>query len=199
MKEVRPLSIYPSETECISILREVGCKKRIIVHCCTVRVVAMEMIKKIDCNKPLVIAGALLHDIGRARDHSIMHAFIGARMAEDLGISPDIVEIIRKHTGAGLDQQDIDELGLPQGNYIPETIEQKIVAHADNMVSDDEIVEHSFSVDKLRMKGSERGAQRIDALHKELSKMYGEDLDALVETLGPNIAVSGPCGSVMRK
>ena len=41
------MSTYPSESECIRILRDAGCKKRVIIHCCTVRTVAGEMIKKI--------------------------------------------------------------------------------------------------------------------------------------------------------
>jgi len=192
------LSTYPTETDCIRILKDAGCKKRVIIHCCTVRTVAEEMMKKIDCDRDLVIAGALLHDLGRARDHSILHAMIGAEMAEDLGLSPKIVEIIRKHTGAGLDQQDIDEMNLPQGDYMPKTVEEKIVAHSDNMVSDNMVVNHMHSVDKLLMKGSRRGAEKIERLHLELSKLYGEDLDVIVGILGERPRLVGPCGKELR-
>ena len=192
------MSTYPSETDCIRILKDAGCKKRVIIHCCTVRTVAEEMMKKIDCDRDLVIAGALLHDLGRARDHSILHAMIGAEMAEDLGLSPKIVEIIRKHTGAGLDQQDIDEMNLPQGDYMPKTVEEKIVAHSDNMVSDNMVVNHMHSVDKLLMKGSRRGAEKIERLHLELSKLYGEDLDVIVGILGERPRLVGPCGKELR-
>ena len=192
------MSTYPSEEECLRILRDAGCKKRVIIHCCTVRTVAEEMIRKIDCNRDLVIAGALLHDLGRAKDHSILHAMIGAEMAEDLGLPKEIVEIIRRHTGAGLDQQDIDEMGLPQGDYIQRTIEQKIVAHADNMVSDNAVVSHMHSVDKLLAKGARRGAEKVENLHLELSKLYGEDLDVIVGILGEHPRLVGPCGREIR-
>ena len=192
------MSTYPSEADCLRILKDAGCKKRVIIHCCTVRTVAEEMMKKIDCDRDLVIAGALLHDLGRARDHSILHAMIGAEMAEDLGLSPKIVEIIRKHTGAGLDQQDIDEMDLPQGDYMPKTVEEKIVAHSDNMVSDNMVVSHMHSVDKLLMKGSRRGAEKIEKLHLELSKLYGEDLDVIVGILGEHPRLVGPCGRELR-
>ena len=178
------MSTYPTESECLRILKDAGCKRRVIIHCCTVSTVAEEMIRKIDCNRDLVIAGALLHDLGRAKDHSILHATIGAEMAEDLGLPKEIVEIIRRHTGAGLDQQDIDEMGLPQGDYIQRTIEQKIVAHADNMVSDNRVVSHQHSVDKLMFKGAERGALRVEMLHKELSDLYGCDLDTIIDEIG---------------
>ena len=192
------MSTYPSESDCLRILRDAGCKKRVIIHCCTVRTVAEEMMKKIDCDRDLVIAGAMLHDLGRAKDHSILHAMIGAQMAEDLGLPSEVVEIIRKHTGAGLDQQDIDEMGLPQGDYVPRTIEEKIVAHSDNMVSDNAVVNHMHSVEKLMMKGSRRGAQKVENLHLELSKLYGEDLDVIVGILGEHPRIVGPCGRIIR-
>ena len=156
-----------------------------VIHCCTVRAVAEEIASRIpEADMDLVIAGALLHDIGRSVDHSIMHASIGAGISEDLGLPREITEIIRKHTGAGLDDVDVEELGLPSGDYMPRTIEEKIVAHADNMVSDNRVVPHDHSVNKLAAKGAFRGAERIELLHMELSDLYGEDLDSLVGRIG---------------
>ncbi len=152
---------------------------------------AMAFTENIQCDKQLVSSGALLHDIGRAVDHSIYHACMGAKITEDLGLSEDITEIVRRHTGAGLDEFDVEEFGLPPADYIPRTIEQKIVAHADNMVSDNRLVVHSYSVDRLRTKGSDRGADRIANLHKELSKLYGSDLDLLVEKMGTYPEMTG--------
>ncbi len=187
------MSAYPNDSECIRLLTEAGCKRRVIVHCCTVWTMAEAMAKRIQCDMDLVRAGAFLHDIGRSVDHSIMHAVIGASIAEKLGLPKEIVEIIRRHVGAGLDEQDAEELGLPKGDYIPRTIEQKIVCHADNMVSDNKFVAHTYSVDKLMRKGSNRGARRIADLHVELSKLYGEDLDILVLALGPYPDMKGAC------
>ncbi len=187
------MSTYPNDSECIRLLTEAGCKRRVIVHCCTVWTMAEAMARRIDCDIDLLRAGAFLHDIGRSVDHSIMHAVIGASIAADLGLPREVVEIIRKHVGAGLDEQDVIEMGLPKGNYIPDTIEQKIVCHADNMVSDNKFVPHTYSVDRLMHKGSVRGARRIADLHKELSKLYGEDLDSLVLALGPYPNMKGAC------
>ena len=187
------MSTYPNDSECIRLLTEAGCKRRVIVHCCTVWTMAEAMARRIDCDIDLLRAGAFLHDIGRSVDHSIMHAVIGASIAADLGLPREVVEIIRKHVGAGLDEQDVIEMGLPKGNYIPDTIEQKIVCHADNMVSDIKFVPHTYSVDRLMHKGSVRGARRIADLHKELSELYGEDLDSLVLALGPYPNMKGAC------
>jgi len=175
----------PSDRECIEYLIDAGCKKRVVIHCCTVRAVAEEIASRIPfANKDLVIAGALLHDIGRSKDHSIMHAYIGSKIVEDYGMPKELVDIVRKHTGAGLDQDDVEELGLPPGDYMPKTIEEKIVAHADNLVSDNRVVDHNHSVSKLINKGAFRGADRIEFLHMELSDLYGKDLDVLPKKIG---------------
>lgn len=187
------MSTYPNDSECIRLLTEAGCKRRVIVHCCTVWTMAEAIAKRVKCDIDLLRAGAFLHDIGRSMDHSIMHAVIGASIAKDLDLPMEVVEIIRRHVGAGLDDQDVREMGLPAGDYIPRTIEQKIVCHADNLVSDNKFVPHTYSVDRLMRKGSVRGAKRIADLHVELSKLYGEDIDSLVLALGPYPDMKGAC------
>jgi uncharacterized protein/tRNA (cytidine56-2'-O)-methyltransferase len=175
----------PNDRQCIQYLIDSGCKKRVIIHCCTVRAVAEEIASKIRiADMPTVIAGALLHDIGRSKEHTIMHAYIGSKIVEDYGLPQTLVDIVRKHTGAGLDQEDVEELGLPPGDYMPKTIEEKIVAHADNLVSDNRVVDHNHSVSKLINKGAFRGADRIEMLHMELSDLYGEDLDIMPKRIG---------------
>lgn len=141
---------------------------------------------------PLVIAGSLLHDIGRAADNSIMHAYIGSEMVKGLGLPKEMVEIVRKHTGAGLDDIDVREMGLPPGNYMPKTLEEKMVAHADNLVSDNRVIDHKQSVEKLMNKGAVRGANRMERLHWELSKLYGMDLDIIPDIIGeyPKLIIS---------
>ena len=178
------MSTYPSDSECIRLLTEAGCKRRVIVHCCTVWTMAEAMAQKIDCDIDLLRAGAFLHDIGRSVDHSIMHAYIGSGMVSNLGLPQELVDIVRKHTGAGLDEVDVVELGLPPADYMPRTLEEKIVAHADNLVSDNRVVTHEHSVNKLMAKGAFRGAERIELLHMELSDLYGEDLDVIVDRIG---------------
>ncbi|MGE4577214.1 MAG: HDIG domain-containing metalloprotein [Candidatus Methanomethylophilaceae archaeon] len=167
------------------MLKDAGCSQRVIVHCRTVRVVADVISKRIpEADRDLVTAGALLHDIGRSKDHTIMHAVVGAEMAEKLGLPAELVEIIRRHTGAGLDEEDIATFGLPSWDYFPRTIEQKIVAEADNLVSDSALVSHRVPAEKLRSRGAQKGADRIIALHRELSDRVGFDLDLIVEMTG---------------
>ncbi|MDR0509293.1 MAG: HDIG domain-containing protein [Candidatus Methanoplasma sp.] len=174
----------PDEPSCIQILREAGCKQRVIVHCCTVGVVAETMLGRIDANWRLVMAGSLLHDIGRSVDNGITHALVGSEIISKMGYPKELVDIIKKHTGAGLDEVDARDMGLPPGDYMPRTIEEKIVAHADNLVSDDRVISHRHSVERLVNKGALRGAERMESLHWELSKLYGKDLDAIPGIVG---------------
>lgn len=44
------------------------------------------------------------------------------------------MNIIERHVGAGIPEKEAHELGLPEGHYIPETLEEKIVAYADKLV-----------------------------------------------------------------
>ncbi|MGN0137481.1 MAG: HD domain-containing protein [Candidatus Methanomethylophilaceae archaeon] len=188
------MSRIPSDRKCVEFLIDAGCKKRVVIHCATVRAVADEMTAHIpEADKDLVTAGALLHDIGRSVDHSILHAYYGSQIAERLGLPRSIVDIILKHTGAGLDEQDVEEMGLPQADYMPRTLEEKIVAHADNLVSDNRVVTHEHSVSKLVSKGAFRGADRVEMLHMELSDLYGEDLDVIPERIGeyPELKIVG--------
>jgi len=174
----------PDEASCIRILKEAGCKNRVVVHCCTVGAVAEEILRKIVADRPLVMAGSLLHDIGRSTDNGIMHALIGSELIESMGFSDDLVGVVRKHTGAGLDEIDAREMGLPPGDYMPGTIEEKIVAHADNLVSDNKVIAHRHSVERLVNKGAFRGAERMESLHWELSELYGADLDVIPDIIG---------------
>lgn len=175
----------PTDRQCIEYLIAAGCKRRVVVHCCTVRAVADEMLTSIrNVDRDLVVAGALLHDIGRSEDHSILHAYVGSKKVEALGLPQALADIVRKHTGAGLDADDVAEMGLPAGDYMPRTLEEKIVAHADNLVSDNRVVTHDHSVSKLISKGAFRGADRVEMLHMELSDLYGADLDGIPDKIG---------------
>lgn len=180
---------YPDEAECIAMLKARRCSRRVILHCCTVAALARVIAERIECDGDLVVAGAMLHDIGRAVDHTIMHAYVGYEMTREMGLPTELSEIVRKHTGAGLDAIEVGEMGLPPGDYIPSTIEEKIVAHADNKVSGDTVVPHTHTSHRLREKGAHRGADRVEALHAELSEAYGADLDTITR-----VTLGEPCG-----
>lgn len=76
----------------------------------------------------------MLHDIGRSRSHSITHAQEGAAILREMGIRDDVVRIADRHIGAGLTADECSLLGLLPRDCIPGTLEEQIVANADNLV-----------------------------------------------------------------
>jgi uncharacterized protein len=122
-----------------------------------------------------VEAAALLHDIGRCRTHGITHGIEGAKIMES--ISPDIARVCERHIGAGIDKEEAKELGLPERDYLPETLEEKVIAHADNLVEGDRIVPIGETVKKFE--------SRLGAGHPAVKRII--ELNDYIESLLKNV------------
>ncbi|MHC1630667.1 MAG: HDIG domain-containing metalloprotein [Methanoculleaceae archaeon] len=116
------------------LLWKAGCSEAVVAHCDAVTDFALEFTRSDVVDKDLIIAGAMLHDIGRGVDHGIAHAQIGAGICRRYGLPESVCRIVERHTGAGLSADECSLLGLSPRDCIPETIEEKIVAHADNLI-----------------------------------------------------------------
>lgn len=168
--------------ECLEILKKVGCSEIVINHCFVVTELALKIAKKAienntKVNLELVETGALLHDIGRAKTDSIEHALEGAKIASELKLNEKVVNIIERHIGGGISKDEALKLGLPPKDYMPISLEEKIVAHSDNLIANDKKQSITDAYEKLKEKGKEDVAKKILLLHKELSKICGVDLD----------------------
>ncbi len=186
----------PSERQCLRILREEGCKVSVIQHVCTVKSIAEEMAKRSGADLKLVRAGALLHDVGRSRTQGVMHVAESARIARQRGLPEELVRVIERHVAAGLTQREAKGLGLPDGNYMPETLEEKIVCHADNLVkgpSGTQTLEEALS--EIVRRGYPVTAERMRAMHAELSERCGIDVDDIVRMLRAEPPLKGPCAA----
>lgn len=171
------MTTIPTPGQCLQMLQDAGCSEDVIRHCKAVRSIAVKIAKKTHANIQLVEAGALLHDIGRCKTQGIMHGVEGAKIAAQLGLSPKLVMIIERHLGAGIPQDEAVALGLPPKDYMPVTLEEKIVAHADNLIDNDQKHPIEQEVEKALQKGQLKHAERLMQLHQELSKLCGIDLD----------------------
>jgi uncharacterized protein len=157
----------------LRILYQEGCSREVIMHSQSVYDIAMKIVKKIEdagimVDKDVVAMGALLHDIGRSRTHGIQHAIEGAKIAQQQGFPPAVVSIIEHHIGAGICKEEAQVLGLPIKDYIPKTLEEEIVAHADNLCG---IKDISSLINRLKKKGNDKGANRLKKLHNKLEKL----------------------------
>ncbi len=116
------------------LLTREGCSPKVIAHCRAVSAIAMEYVHEGSPADPdLVLAGSMLHDIGRSRTHSIGHAQQGATICRELGLPEAVARIVECHTGAGLTADECTLLGLLPIDCMPVTLEEKILTNADNL------------------------------------------------------------------
>ena len=169
----------PDREECLRILREENTPEDVVKHILAVTSLAQEIARCCGADMDLVLAGAMLHDIGRGVSHGIDHAVIGAGILRRRGLPEAVVRIVERHIGCGITAEEAVRLGLPARDYMPTTLEEKVVAHADNLIADTRRQTLEELLGKLRKKGLEEQARRCEALHRELSSLCGFDLDDL--------------------
>lgn len=177
-------SAYPSSEDCLRILREEGCAPRVIRHVRIVNLVAMAMAQRCPVDQALVNAGSLLHDVGRGRTHGARHTSEGSEIIRARQLPEALRRVVSRHIAAGLDAREAEELGLPPGDYMPETLEEKIVCHADNLVFDSRVVTLKEALEDLHARGFLTTEGRMARMHAELSAVCGIDIDVLIEKEG---------------
>lgn len=173
------MNSIPTPEECVEILKKNGCSRSVINHCKAVRNVAVKIAARANADVKLVEASALLHDIGRSKTHGIRHAIEGAKIIKKIGLSKKIVRIIERHIGAGLPVDEAKILGLPAKEYMPKTLEEKIVCHADSLIENSKKQNIEKEIEQALMNSHEEYAKRLVMLHKELSEICGIDVNKI--------------------
>lgn len=159
----------------IELLEKENTPENVIEHCKAVCRKAMKIAANFDdADTELIRKGALLHDIGRSKTHGITHAIEGVEIARKYGYSQDVLNIIERHIGAGITAEEAVKLGLPEKSYVPETLEEKIVAHADNLISGTKEVDIDFVIKKWQrtIEDSKDNIDRLKKLDDELIKAF---------------------------
>jgi len=154
----------PTREEALRLMREAGCSQQVIDHCLRVTKVAMNLTdmfrqRGFEVDLALVEAGALMHDLGRSKTHSVEHGVVGGQLAREMGLPDSLVRVIERHVGAGITADEAERIGLPKGSYMPETLEEQIVAYADAR----ELGKDHPALDRLR------------ALHDEIVSLIGPE------------------------
>jgi uncharacterized protein len=171
----------PSRQASIKLLKQNGCAPRVIQHCKTVAKLAIKIAKilqkrgyKVDVK--LVEIGALLHDIGRSKTHSVNHAIAGARIAEDSLMPEPVIRIIERHVGAGIPPEEAEKLGWPKKSYVPQTLEELIVNYADKLIEGTHKVSMEQTIENFsrKMGKNHPAIGRLKALDEEFQSLLGE-------------------------
>ena len=171
----------PSREMALRFLKESGCSQRVIQHCKTVSKLAVKMAKILQ-NKGftvdlrLIEIGALLHDIGRAKTHSVDHAIAGVDIVKSLALPELVIKIVERHVGGGIPPDEAEQLGWPRKSYMPETLEEKIVSYADKLVEGTTIVPIERIIEKSsrELGKNHPSIARLKAFHEEMGSLLGE-------------------------
>lgn len=161
---------------CLKALNDSNCPSNIVAHSKAVSKKAVDIAKTYSdktskaVDMEQVRFGAMVHDIGRSKTHTIEHAVVGAEILRNLNFPESYVNITLKHIGAGIPREEAEELGLPKDDYVPITLEEKIVAQADNLISGTAEVDLTFVLNKWENKFGRNhpAVKRIKKLHEEL-------------------------------
>ncbi|MBW6440505.1 HD domain-containing protein [Patescibacteria group bacterium] len=113
-------------------------------------------------NADLIVSGCLLHDIGtfefmksihKLQIDYLRHGIIGGEILRSEGLNKEAL-IAERHIGSGLSKEYIikKNLPLPKRDFLPITLEQKLICYADKFHSKSGKIDTLASIEK-EMKG----------------------------------------------
>ncbi|MHA1669987.1 MAG: HD domain-containing protein [Promethearchaeota archaeon] len=176
MEEHKPL---PTSDFAFDLLRILKVPYQVRKHSIKVSEKALEIankVKKKEVDKNLVEIGALLHDIGRSKTHGFNHALIGGKILKERGLPNQLVRICETHILGGLDKEDAKFIGLPEKDYLPITLEEKIICIADKLTVGSKKVTIEQRFDKWFSKYGKtklllKSKKRIEKMQKEIESL----------------------------
>ena len=169
----------PSREQALGLLHKYKCSPQVISHCVAVADLAVETAGKLEgkgfkINTELVEAGALLHDLGRSKTHTVDHAIAGAQIAQSIGLPETVIRIIKRHVGAGITAEEAQMLSWPKDVYAPQTLEEKIVSYADKLIDKSRRMPIETEIERLQLKNKPQAAERVRKLNNEITSLLGE-------------------------
>lgn len=169
---------YPADSRAREIYME---------HCTDVAALAREIAaqRKLAIDLEELKAAAMLHDIGifltdapsidcHGTKPYLMHGYLGAKLLRDSGAPESWARVAERHTGAGITRDEIEASGLPMppGDYLPETLLERLVCYADKFYSKSGKMERK-PLEKVRKSIDKYGPaarQRFEKLHAEFGQ-----------------------------
>lgn len=168
-----------SSNRALQILREEGCSPEVIQHAIAVTEKCIEVGRNIsekgyDVDLHRLEVGALLHDVGRSKTHDISHGVEGARILRERGVE-DLAGFAENHVGAGVTAEEAEKLDIPTKDYMPESLEEKIVTYGDNLIRGEEVISFKEALEELRedLGPDHPSLERFEELHRELRELGG--------------------------
>jgi len=175
-----PRQGLPTTEQTLDFLRKSHCNRKIIRHSLVVAKTAAKLAdslleKGTQLDRALVWSGALLHDVGRSVTTDVRHGAEGARLLREAGFSEQLVRIAERHVGAGIPKDEAVKIGLQPKDYVPETLEEKIVCYADKLVSGNNVTDIDYVIKSFanRLGPDHPSIARVKGLHQEIMNLLG--------------------------
>lgn len=140
-------------------------------------------------DRHLLWSTALLHDIGRCVTHDpIMHGVEGYRLLTRLG-HHEAAFVCASHILFGLNAAEAARFGLPARDFLPRTIEERLVPLIDFLIEHDRAttLDRRFSSLRRRnadnvyfLSGLNHAYESAKSLMTELSEEIGESVETIV-------------------
>ena len=174
-------------------------KRLLIAHSASVArkaiAVARECGMESEIDMDFVVEAAMLHDIGIVKCNApsvhchgelpyICHGIAGSRILADEGLDEKYRRVCERHTGSGLTAEEIRErnLPLPAKDFMPETLEEKLICYADKFYSKSGDPYAEKSLERVRasmMKHGEKALERFEELQRLFTPKNNSSRQAL--------------------
>jgi len=183
--------VVPDREACLALLDEAGVDEGVRARVLAVERLAAalaDLAREVD--RETVTAGALLHDVGRAFDNGPDHVPEGLAFLEERGVPRAVLDCVARHVGAGIDDEEARAWGWPTDrSYVPETLDQRIVAHADNLTLGSRYGSLADVLDEMRGQGLDEAVlDRVRDLLAGLEHDLGADPDEVADATEPPAA-----------
>ena len=175
--------MIPNAQQSLALHRKYGSNPRIVAHCQACAKLSKMLLEKAkddgrEVDEEAAVSAALLHDIGRNKVQDASHGYVGAQILAAEGVDDAVVEIVKRHVGAGISREEAESLGFPPGDYIPKTLEQKIVCFSDKMLDGDRARPFEQEVKRFVLKGHD--VQRLNRLRDDVDAAVGGNAEGLL-------------------
>jgi len=169
----------PNSDFAFDLLKKLKVPYNIRRHSLKVAEKALELADKIklrEIDMDLIEIGSLLHDIGKCKTHGFNHALIGAKLIRERGLSERLAKICETHILGGLDKEDAKQVGLPERDFLPQTLEEKIICLADKHIAGTKEVSIEQRFEKWFNKYGKtqiltKAKRRIEEIQKEIEDL----------------------------
>lgn len=177
--------MYPTFEEIEALHRKYAPNEQlfelVFAHCKIVLEIADHLLqrKQHNLNYDLVKTGALAHDIGAYTFFALekeegeklyyKHAFEGANILRKENYPDEVCNLVEHHLGVGLPKEEIIErkLELPVKDFLPLTIEERLVLYADKFHSKTPKFNTYVSYMQFTAQFGEEAQKRFKALSEE--------------------------------